>query len=43
MREKYHSLIKNKTWTLVKLPSGVGVFDNKWVFKIKPAQGEIEE
>lgn len=35
MREEYASLIKNKTWTLVDLPAGEKVIDNRWVYKVK--------
>lgn len=35
IREEMDSLIKNDTWTLVKLPEGRKPISCKWVFKIK--------
>lgn len=35
MNEEIESLLKNRTWSLVDLPSGKKVIDNRWVFKIK--------
>ena len=29
------SLLKNKTWELVKPPKGRNILQNKWVYKIK--------
>lgn len=43
MDEEYDALIKNDTWDLVKLPSGLKPIGCKWVFTLKtnPA-GEVE-
>jgi hypothetical protein len=35
MVEEMESLHKNKTWDLVKFPSGRKLVDRKWVFKKK--------
>lgn len=35
MNEEFDSLLKNRTWALVDLPSGKKVIDNRWVFKVK--------
>lgn len=35
MDEEYDSLIKNRTWTLVKAPDDQRVIDNRWVYKVK--------
>ena len=41
--EELVSLEKNDTWTLVKLPEGRKVVDNKWVFKPKrSSDGEVD-
>jgi len=41
---EYHSLIKNKTWTLCELPKGRETVSCKWVFKLKRnANGEIDK
>jgi len=40
--DEYNSLIKNKTWDLVKLPSGRQPITSRWVFKVKP-QGDGTE
>jgi hypothetical protein len=43
MKEKYDSLMANKTWTLEPLPAGRKPVSYKWVFKIKQgANGEVE-
>ena len=40
--EELASLEKNDTWTLVELPEGRKVVDNKWVFKLKRnSDGEV--
>lgn len=42
MQEEYNSLMKNKTWSLVDLPSGKKALPCKWVFKSKTNEkGEI--
>lgn len=42
MQEEYDSLIKNKTWSLVDLPSDKRALPCKWVFKSKTNEkGEI--
>lgn len=42
MRSELQSISKNKTWELVKLPSGQKPIGLKWVFKLKRnAKGEI--
>ena len=41
--EEFASLIKNKTWDLVPLPSGKNVVGSKWVFKVKRnADGSVD-
>lgn len=35
MEEEIHSLINNKTWKIVKPPTGKKIIGNKWVFRIK--------
>ena len=35
MEEKMDSLLKHKTWELVKPPKGRNILQNKWVYKIK--------
>ena len=43
MNEEYKSLMKHKTWTLVKLPQGRNVVGSKWVYKAKQkANGDID-
>ena len=40
---EYQSLIENKTWDLVELPSGRKTIGSKWVFKAKRGKdGEVE-
>jgi len=42
MRSELQSITRNKTWELVKLPSGQRPIGLKWVFKLKKnAEGEI--
>ena len=44
MNVEYNSLIKNNVFTLVDLPEGCNVIDNKWVFKIKRnADGSLQQ
>ena len=39
----YHSLLENKTWELVPLPSGRKPIGSKWVFKVKhTSDGTVE-
>lgn len=38
MDEEYNSLMKNKTWRLIDLPSGKKALPNKWGFKTKSDQ-----
>lgn len=40
MKEKIDSLAKNNTWTLVPLPQGRVAIKNRWVFKLKYADGK---
>ena len=41
--EEYASLIKNRTWNLVPLPTGKNVVGSKWVFKVKRnADGSVD-
>lgn len=43
MNEEYDALVKNRTWTLVKPPTGQKIIDNRWVFKVKQnTDGSIE-
>ena len=35
MEDEMNSLIKNKTWSLITLPSGRKAIKNRWVFKLK--------
>lgn len=35
VKEDIQSLVTNETWTLVKLPKGKSLVDNKWIFKVK--------
>ncbi|KAJ0555551.1 putative RNA-directed DNA polymerase [Helianthus annuus] len=35
MKDEMKSLEKNKTWHLIKLPSGKKALQNKWVFRVK--------
>ena len=35
MKEEYESLVRNDTWTVVRLPPGQRILDTKWVFKRK--------
>ena len=43
-KQEYDSLIENKTWELVQLPSGKKALSNKWVFRVKyNANGTIEK
>ena len=40
---EYDSLLQNKTWDLVELPSGRETIGNKWVFKVKHgADGKVD-
>ena len=40
---EYDSLLQNKTWELVELPSGRKAIGSKWVFKVKyRSDGEVE-
>ena len=42
MKEEYHALVNNQTWTLVQPTYPVKVVGNKWVFRIKHnADGSI--
>ncbi|KAG8481718.1 hypothetical protein CXB51_026624 [Gossypium anomalum] len=43
MQEEIESLHKNKTWDLVKLPTGKKVVHCKWVFKKKEGTPGVEE
>ena len=44
MDEEMEALEKNKTWNLVKLPTGRKPVGNKWVFKKKfSAEGKVEK
>lgn len=43
MGEEIESLQDMKTWTLTKLPPRYHAISSKWVFKLKPAQGNILE
>ncbi len=41
---EYHSLMKNKTWSLVPLPQGRTPVGSRWVFKLKrKADGSIDK
>lgn len=43
VQDEIDSLLENRTWDLVELPSGKRVIDNKWIFKIKRDEnGDIE-
>ncbi|MCP3667284.1 MAG: hypothetical protein GY696_33120 [Gammaproteobacteria bacterium] len=43
MDSEYQSLLKNKTWSLEKLPEGRSTVGSKWCFKIKrDADGKID-
>ena len=33
------SLVRNRTWDLVKLPAGKRVLQNKWVYRLKEEDG----
>nr|KYP48205.1 hypothetical protein KK1_030088 [Cajanus cajan] len=35
MDTKYEALLKNKTWSLTKLPPGCNLIGCKWVYKVK--------
>jgi hypothetical protein len=35
MDEENHSLMKNNTWTIYRLPVGRTAIRNKWVYRIK--------
>ena len=35
MKDEMNSMVSNRVWDLVKLPSGVKTFGCKWVFKTK--------
>jgi len=37
------SLLKNKTWELVKLPKGRNALQNKWVYNIKHEDEDKKE
>ena len=39
MEEEMDSLVKNQTWDLVKLPAGKRALQNKWVYRLKEADG----
>ena len=40
---EYNSLLQNKTWDLVELPSGRKAIGSKWVFKVKyRSDGEVK-
>lgn len=42
IEDELNSMYKNNVWTLVKLPEGMNLVDNKWVFKVKRNEkGEI--
>ncbi|KAG8487924.1 hypothetical protein CXB51_018372 [Gossypium anomalum] len=43
MQEEMESLLKNKTWDLVKLPKGKKTVRCKWVFKKKEGTPGVEE
>lgn len=44
MEEEYESILKNKTWDLVKLPKGKQPIGCKWLYKPKfKADGSIEK
>jgi hypothetical protein len=38
MNDKFHALIKNKTWHLVPPQKGSNIIDCMWVYKIKIKQ-----
>jgi hypothetical protein len=40
MKQKYDSIIQNRTWELVELPKGVRLITCKWVFKVKKITNE---
>jgi hypothetical protein len=42
-KEEYDSLIANKTWEIVPLPSGSTAINCKWIGKVKPAYDSIPE
>ena len=43
MQEEVHTLIKNKTWSLVSPSPSQHIIGFKWVFKVKiKADGSIE-
>ena len=43
MEQEFQVLLRNDTWHLVPLVSGVNIIDSKWVFKVKKhADGSIE-
>ena len=35
MKDEMTSLQKNKTWSLIKLPDGKKVLQNKWVYRLR--------
>jgi len=39
MDDEMNSLLKNKTWELVKRPKGQKLIECKWIFKIKEGEG----
>ena len=39
MKDEYHSLLENETWTLVDRPVDSNVVKSKWVFKRKQNEG----
>ena len=41
--EEYESLISNKTWELVTLPSDRVTIKSRWLFKIKPGHNNVPE
>ncbi|XP_058840954.1 uncharacterized protein LOC131696432 [Topomyia yanbarensis] len=43
IKEELRSLEMNKTWTLVELPAGKQLIDNKWVFKMKKNSDGVVE
>jgi hypothetical protein len=43
MEEEYSALVRNETWDLIPLRSGINLIDNIWVYKVKRKADESVE